>query len=343
MVEGLRTMDKVVIPFTPIMDLHHRMARPRLRTAAEQPADRERARLPTVAEQRATAKNWAADPSELIGAYTDSVRQFRSYKNPKEPFLNLRRDGTPNRQRLRKPAPPPIKKTDQLVSWIREQGGFEVDEQSELGLGVDYVEREVSVIRTLNAKWDDGEARGSAGRALQPDLLLRTRDGTPAIGEIKVTQQGRPTKSGAPGQPSADKDPLAALVQALAAVAHLATLAQYQRLTTFFPEARFAEPNHSGPRLDAYLVEYNHGGIPWIQEIADNVRSISEAMTRHPEVSATLRRVVFVELFVEHDSLRSRLHWIAPGPSPVGAGGKLTPLRRLKMHPRGRGRRRPRG
>lgn len=97
-------------------------------------------------------------------------------------------------------------------------------------------------------------------------------------------------------------------------MAHLATPAQYKRLATFFPDARFAERNVGGPRLDAYLVEYHYGGIPWIQEVADNVRRISESLTRHPEVSKTLRRVVFVELFVEHDALRSKLHWIAPPP-----------------------------
>jgi hypothetical protein len=297
-------VNKIVIPFTPMMALHYRMAR--------RP-------LPTVAAQCATAEAWAADPSELIDAYIESVRLFQTYANPKEHFLNLRPDGTPHRDPLPKPPSLPVANTDALVSWIDEHSGFGISEHPELQLGVDYVEREVSVIKTRNAMWDDPEAQGSAGRALQPDLLLRTRDGTPAIGEIKVTRPGRATKSGALGQPNPDKDPLAALVQALAAVAHLATPPQYARLRTFFPQANFTEPGPEGPRLDVYLVEYNHGGIPWIEEIACDVRTISKAVTRHPEVSKTLRRVVFVELFVENEALRSTLHWIAPRAAQVRA------------------------
>ena len=60
-----------------------------------------------------------------------------------------------------------------------------------------------------------------------------------------------------------------------------------------------------------------HGGIPWIEEVANNVNTISEALTCHPEVSRTLRRVVLVELLVENGALGSKLHWIAPAP-PAG-------------------------
>jgi hypothetical protein len=48
--------------------------------------------------------------------------------------------------------------------------------------------------------------------------------------------------------------------------------------------------------------------------ILENVQRISQVLVGHPGVSETLRRVVFVELFVHDGALRSKLHWVAARP-----------------------------
>jgi hypothetical protein len=279
MVESLSV--GIVVPYTPILSLHHDVVRwPR-------------------AKRLAKAEEWADDPAGLIGCYLESVERLSVYDNRSQHFLNLTRTGESKRHPLPKPPPAAIRGTDDLVSWIEEEGGFNLAPDR----GVDYVEREVSVIRTTNhAEWDDHEARGSVGRALQPDLLLATRaDRTPAIGEIKITKVG--TKQ-------TDKDPFAALVQALAAVAHLATEPQYERLLKHFSEARFRSREGSGPQLDLYLVTVAHDiTITAIEEMTDAVKRLSEKLVNDRQMARTLRRIAFVELNVSRGRLRGEVHW----------------------------------
>jgi hypothetical protein len=225
-------------------------------------------------------------------------RALPRLRQPEPALLDLTSTGESKRALLPKP-PATIGGTDDLVSWIEEEGGFDLAPN----LGVDYVEREVSVIRTTNrAQWDDPEARGSAGRALQPDLLLATRaDRTPAIGEIKITKAGTN---------QTDKDPFAALVQALAGVAHLATESQYERLLKHFPQAQFRPQKGSEPELDLYLVAVAHDiTITDIEEMTGAVERLGRKLTSDPRVARTLRRIAFVELEVSGGQLRGKLHW----------------------------------
>ena len=271
----------MVVPYTPILALHHDV------------------RGWSRARRLAKAKEWADDPRGLIDCYVRSVEGFSEYDNRREHFLSLTSSGESRRAPRPEPPPPAIRTTDDLVSWIARDGGFDLSGH----LGADYVEREVSVIRTTNrARWDDPAAHGSAGRALLPDLLLATRsDRTPAVGEIKITKVGTNRT---------DKDPFAAVIQALAAVAHLATEAQYDRLLRHFPEARFRPLDGAGPRLDLYMVAVAHDAtITDIEEITDAVRRLSARLMDDGRMKRTLRRIAFVELDVSSGELQGALHW----------------------------------
>jgi mRNA-degrading endonuclease YafQ of YafQ-DinJ toxin-antitoxin module len=256
------------------------------------------------------AASWARDPSELIDAYKTSVELFRSYNNPREDFLNRGADGEPKRDPLPDPPPLEIDGTDPLVAWIRRAGGFTLKERSELS--VSYVEREVSVIRTTNAEWGNPPhpkaSRSSAGRALQPDLLLRTSHGTPAVGEIKVSKKGKQT----------DRDPLGALVQCLAGVAHLATRNQYHRLLAKFRDAAFRPMPDKGPALDVYLVSHAHSSDPTgFDTLVPDVETISRKLVRDETVAETLRRIVYIDLSVGSGSLQAECLWASDDDAPL--------------------------
>ncbi len=271
----------LVVPYTPILSLHHDV------------------RGWCRARRLAKAKEWADDPGELIECYLQSVERLGAYDNRAEHFLSLTSTGASRRVPLPHPPPAVIRTTDELVSWIAEEGGFDLGPD----LGVDYVEREVSVLRTTDhARWDSPAAHGSAGRALLPDLLLATRpDRTPAIGEIKITRAGTQ---------QTDKDPFAAVIQGLAGVAHLATEAQYDRLLRHFPKARFRPLDGAGPRLDLYLVAVAHDAtITDMQEMTDAVERLSTGLMRDCQIERTLRRIAFVELEVSSGQLRGQVHW----------------------------------
>ena len=92
-----------------------------------------------------------------------------------------------------------------------------------------------------------------------------------------------------------DKDPFAALIQALAAVAHLATPCQYERLRHFFPNARFRETDR--PRLDAYILPVGLDlDLTQMRPIFDATKRLSAALVERPEVHPALGRIVCLEL-----------------------------------------------
>lgn len=252
------------VPYTPILKLHHEIPK-----------------LPR-AQQLARAEELAADPGELARAFTDSVERFAAYDNRDEGFV-----GSAPRKPLEWDRDV-IRRTNDLAGRLERDGGLEVPQRADLA--ADYVAREVSVIRTTGAAtFDDSAAVGMAGRALQPDLLLANRtDRTPIVAEVKITK---------PGTNQTDKNPFAALIQALAAAAHLATPAQYERLRRHFPEVEMAAPSSGVPRLDVYLIAVAHDDrITYMADLFEATRQISQALVADKAVARSLRRIAFLNI-----------------------------------------------
>lgn len=252
------------VPYTPMLKLHHEI--PRL----------------SRAQQLARAEDLAADPGELARAFTESVDLFAAYDNRDEGFA-----GSAPRKPLEWDREA-IHRTNDLAGRLERDGGLQVSKRA--NLAADYVAREVSVMRaTGGATFDNPAAAGMAGRALQPDVLLANRaDRTPIVGEVKITQ---------PGTNQTDKNPFAALIQVLAAAAHLATATQYERLRLHFPDAGFAAPSNDGPRLDIYLIAVAHDDrITHMADLLTMTRQISEALVADKAVARLLRRIAFLDI-----------------------------------------------
>jgi len=251
------------VPYTPMLKLHHEIPK-----------------LPR-AEQLRRAKELAADAGELAHAFTDSVERFAAYDNPDEALAGSTRNPlTWDRETIRK--------TNDLAGRLERDGGLEVPERADLA--ADYVAREASVMRTTGgAIFDDPAATGMAGRALQPDLLLVNRaDRTPIVAEVKITKSGTN---------QTDKNPFAALIQVLAAAAHLVTVSQYERLRRHFPDAEMAAPARGGPRLDVYLIAVAHDGrITYMADLFEATRQISEKLVANNAVARSVRRIVFLDI-----------------------------------------------
>lgn len=263
MANGGRYEVSRTVPYTPILRMYRE--------------------LPTArVQQLARAKELAADPGELAHAFTYSVERFAAYCPRDEGFA-----GSAPRKPLEWDREA-IRKTNDLAGRLERDGGLEVPERADLA--ADYVAREVSVIRTTGgATFDDPAATGMAGRALQPDLLLVNRaDRTPIVAEVKITR---------PGTNQTDKNPFAALIQVLAAAAHLVTAAQYERLRRHFPEVEMAAPSSSGPRLDVYLIAVAHDDrITYMADLFEATRQISQKLVAHKTVARSLRRIAFLDI-----------------------------------------------
>lgn len=255
----------VTVPYTDILDIHRKV--------------RHMSRAKRLEMVRALAE----DERPLAATFTDSITEFAAgYANPYENFL-------PDSTRKPLPANPArLLNTDTVTAAIKLAGQLAIPGWSDFD--VTYVERELSVMRTTAAaKWSDPTETGPAGRALLPDLLLANReDRTPAIGEIKVTKQGAD---------QTDKDHYAALIQALAGAAHLATPAQYARLQRWLPYS-FRTPEDSRyPRLDVYIISVAFSDeITDMEAILDATRRLSERLLRNDLVKRHLRRIVAVDL-----------------------------------------------
>jgi hypothetical protein len=166
-----------------------------------------------LTEGEAYGKRLLAEPDHLASLFLLTVAQFSRYVNISEAF----HDG---------PAAPPftphhgvnVASTVDVAKRIFDAGGGVVEGDD--GFEFVYVDRELDVMRSSSGQpFDDGTP---SKRALVLDLLLARLDGTPIATEVKIGK---------------DTHAVYALVQALAAAAHLVTPAQRVRLEEIYANA----------------------------------------------------------------------------------------------------------
>ena len=178
-------------------------------------------------KERLEMATWLTDkPQVFDGWFKRSVERFeRDYENVAEPFHPPR---DPARiARYKKAA---IGTTPELVARLAERpapdGFWQV--VGDPGLDFAFVDYEVPPARkTGRARFEDGLPSTSG---MKMDLLLKSRDRIPVVGEAKVS-----TDTGD------DKDPFFALVQALALAAQVVTPKQLARLALHYPKERFRQ------------------------------------------------------------------------------------------------------
>jgi len=193
-----------------------------------------------------------------------------------------------------------------LAWYMHRQHTLDVD--AEPSLAVEWVDYEVSVLRTLGAAVFDEQVYGMAegeparaGNALKVDLLLVNADPadrTPVLGEVKVKR---------------DKEPFSALVQLLVYIAHLSTHSQYARLRTNFASARY--PDIDRGRFDGYLLLYKFGQSPnkYLGALLAESELLSERLMQLPQITAHIRRLVSLDVSLDkNDMLAATKRWLHP-------------------------------
>lgn len=265
-------------------------ARPMPDTVPRTPMYDRYKKLPTGRRERLSqAEALAADPAELARDFAETIAEFEAgYDHRDEPFHSGRADGAT--------VADTIARTPDLALRLRDAGGLAVEDRPELSF--DYVERELAVTRTTGrATFPDGT---SAGKPLVADLLLANRsDRTPIIGEVKI---------------GIDKDPYAALIQALACAAHLATAPQYQRLRNAYPEAQFPATAGPPPALDVYLipVRFSDSGATYMPQLLEATRELSHALMQDTRVYNAVRRIACLEINLdEHGAAHAAVRFVA--------------------------------
>jgi hypothetical protein len=162
----------------------------------------------------------------LRDLYKESVSHFCMYSNIEEHFRPEDSD------RDRTLDDPQEKYAIELVQAIRNHGCSIAP-----GIGYDYVDYEISPLRTTKALYENGRTGRKSG-AGGIDVLLATKtDRTPVVGEIKA---------------ETDTNPFLAFIQALTYASELATQDQQTRLKSHYQE--FAErPDRKNPTVELML------------------------------------------------------------------------------------------
>jgi hypothetical protein len=242
-------------------------------------------------ERRAQAEYFADDnPKELANQFRASVQHFESYENIAESFINAphglsapssgRAEGTPEVAN-RVAAAGTVVPRERTSGRTGPAPVAPVTCPSAGDLAFQYVERELTVTRTTHGVWE----HGPAGRSrLDLDLLLVSpADRTPIAAEVKIDD---------------DADRYYALIQALAAVASLATPNQCERMRTHLSQrGRFPETLVQAPRMDLYLLFVDsivRGDVQ--QRIQRAVDTLASRLLKFNQVAWSVRRIVALEV-----------------------------------------------
>lgn len=173
--------------------------------------------------------------------------------------------------------------------------GNEIVEQKEWAveghpeLHFKYVEREIVTARAVRP--DTGKGAYIAGvPPVSADLLLvNAVDSTPIVCEVKLRR---------------DENALFALVQSLAAVAQLTSTPQRERLRAQYPDS-FGETTPSLFDVYVLMVEKPTTGIP--TEFMTMALDRAEELRKSRALNEWIRRIAFIEAFVDGESLRFEL------------------------------------
>lgn len=225
-------------------------------------------KLSSQKKRLSRAEELIGDPGQLAAAFVESRKEFARFKHADETFYDTERKDLPKR-------PKGLGSTVEVAARL--SGSSPKRVLGDDALSFNYIDRELVPTRTKSgAVFEDGKSIGSG---LRLDLLLANRDdGTPIIGEVKVTQ---------------DKDPFFALVQALMHAAHLSTKPQLERLGRTYGTKKL---NVDG-KVDVYLLlaEAPAAATYWF-ELREAARRLSAALVRQRGISRTVRRIAAIDL-----------------------------------------------
>jgi hypothetical protein len=200
---------------------------------------------------REAARECLRRPDRVQELIAGSVRHFTLYDNREEPFrpgpVGLTDARTENSD-LANRVLGLIARSEASVPSCRE-------------LEFDFVDYEVSPIRTTGSEFENGESAKRSGRGGVDVLLANRVDRLPAVGELKA---------------DTDRNPFLGLIQALTYAAELSTPSQRARLAASYPD-RFVWPE-VGPFIDIDLLLIRYPDDRAHAEFLDLVRGLVERL-----------------------------------------------------------------
>ena len=237
---------------------------------------------------REAARECLRRPDRLQDLIAASVAHFGLYDNRDEPFRPAPGGLTPARSGNADLA-------NRLLGLIA-AGSTTVPSRPELEF--DFVDYEVSPVRTTGSEFENGDSGKSSGKGGIDVLLANRVDRLPAVGELKA---------------DTDRNPFLGFIQSLRYAVELSTPAQRARLAKSYPD-RFAWPE-TGPGIDICLLLVRYPDDPPHAEFLNLVRGIVErlAVPGSP-FTALVRRLVCLHTdMASSDRAEFRVAFATPG------------------------------
>jgi hypothetical protein len=210
------------------------------------------------------------DP-RLASLFLLSVAQFSRYSNVDEPFHEgpLAPPFTPEH------CTEPIRRTVHVACRLAGADRRTIECVGGESLELLYVDRELDVMRTSTTQLLDD--RSQSKRALVLDLLLARSDGTPLLTELKIKK---------------DTHPVCALLQVLAAAAHLVTPAQRKRLETCYSE-KVALPG-AAPYLDLAVLLVDKPRRGKSVDLLETAKLLARELLKVASVGSLIGQIYFL-------------------------------------------------
>jgi hypothetical protein len=195
-----------------------------------------------------------------------SFEHFCLYQNSDEPFRPSSGNLTPSRIQNQDSA-------NQLLSLVAQKGAVTVNSSPELE--VDFVDYDISPIRTTSSYFENGRSGKNSGIGGADILLSNRKDRLPCVGEIKA---------------ETDRNPFLGLIQSLMYAVELSTPAQRARLAQSYPGS-FDWPV-AGPWIDICLMLIRYPQSSRKKDFLDLVQSIVvRVLAPNTPISRIVRRV----------------------------------------------------
>jgi hypothetical protein len=221
-----------------------------------------------LTEGEAYGRELLRAPDRVAALFGLSVAQFSRYSNIDESFHDG--SGAPGFSGSHGKA---ITRTVDVAKRLADAERCSVEGGEDFGFR--YVDRELDVMRTSTTQLlDDGT---NSKRALVLDLLLARTDGTPILTEVKIGK---------------DTHPHYALIQVLAAAAHLVTPAQRARLARCYSDSIVLPERAPFIELAVLLVDKPVAGKA--ATMLSDAQDLAEALMRNAAVSSLIRAIHFL-------------------------------------------------
>ena len=229
-------------------------------------------------------------PDQLQKLIAASVRHFGLYDNREETF----HDRIPGLTAARAENSDLANRTLRLMAL----GAVGVPSHPALELKFDFVDYDVSPIRTTESEFENGIPATGSGRG-GVDALLAARDGRlPIIGELKA---------------DTDRNPFLGFIQSLTYAVELSSTSQRSRLEAAYPK-RFAWPER-GPYIDIALLLIRYPNDPAKVEFLKLVRGLVEKLAvPDTPFSHLVRRVLCLRTeMTTPESVEFAVEFVVPG------------------------------